>query len=60
MCVGCSLQEDYRRAVDEYDEKVFHSFRLMLREVANVYVSSGGECVDVGRVWMCGECVGVG
>ena len=37
--MGCSLQEDYRRAVDEYDEKVFHSFRLMLREVANVYVS---------------------
>ena len=25
--------------MDEYDEKVFHSFRLILREVANVYVS---------------------
>ena len=28
--------------MDEYDEKVFHSFRLILREVANVYVSVHG------------------
>lgn len=38
LCV-CVLQDDYRRGVDEYDEKVFVSFKLILRELRNIYVS---------------------
>ncbi len=34
----CS-QDDYRRAVKEYDEKVFVGFKVMLRELRNIYVS---------------------
>ena len=32
-------QEDYRRAVEEFDEKAFCGFRLICREVRNIYVS---------------------
>ena len=38
LCV-CVSQDDYRRGVDEYDEKVFVSFKLILRELRNIYVS---------------------
>lgn len=34
------FQDDYRRSVNEYDEKVFLSFKLMLRELRNIYVSN--------------------
>lgn len=30
--------KDYRRAVNEYDEKVFFSFKLILTELRNIYV----------------------
>lgn len=30
--------DDYRRSINEYDEKVFLSFRLILRELRNIYV----------------------
>lgn len=33
------LQDDYRRAINEYDEKVFLSFKIMLMEMRNIYVS---------------------
>ena len=29
---------DYRRAIDEYDEKLFHNYRLILLEVQNTYL----------------------
>ena len=32
-------KDDYQRAVDEYDQKVFVSFKLILRELRNIYVS---------------------
>ena len=39
MCYVCVSQDDYRRGVNEYDEKVFVSFKLILRELRNIYVS---------------------
>ena len=49
---GFVFQDDYRRGVDEYDEKVFVSFKLILRELRNIYVS--GICfmqsVTVGQI----------
>ena len=33
------MQDDYKRAIDEYDEKVFLSFKMVLREIRNIYVS---------------------
>eukprot|EP00731_Ephydatia_muelleri_P034780 Em0076g13a len=30
--------EDYRRAVEEFDEKAFCGFRLICREVRNIYI----------------------
>ena len=32
-------QDDYRQALDEYDQKVFHNFRVILQELRNTYVS---------------------
>ena len=39
MLYVCVSQDDYRRGVNEYDEKVFVSFKLILRELRNIYVS---------------------
>ena len=39
VCYVCVSQDDYRRGVNEYDEKVFVSFKLILRELRNIYVS---------------------
>lgn len=39
LVFGFVSQDDYRRGVDEYDEKVFVSFKLILRELRNIYVS---------------------
>jgi proteasome activator subunit 3 (PA28 gamma) len=30
--------EDYRQAVDEYDQKVFHNLRVILQELRNTYL----------------------
>lgn len=50
VCVSvyvCFLQDDYRRAINEYDEKVFLSFKMVLRELRNIYVSYVEEDIVV-------------
>ena len=36
-CVNC-LQDDYRKAVEEYDEKIYFSLKLICVELRNTYV----------------------
>ena len=36
-CVDC-LQDDYRKAVEEYDEKIYFSLKLICVELRNTYV----------------------
>ena len=40
-------QQDYQRAVDEYDQRVFINFRLMLKELRSIYVSDLSHVFDV-------------
>jgi proteasome activator subunit 3 (PA28 gamma) len=37
-CAKYPFLDDYQRAVDEYDQKVFISFKLILRELRNIYI----------------------
>ena len=39
ILVLSSRKADYRRSVNEYDEKVFFSFKLIVMELRNMYVS---------------------
>ena len=36
--VLCCLQDDYRKAVEEYDEKIYFSLKLICVELRNTYV----------------------
>ena len=34
----CCLQDDYRKAIEEYDEKIYFSLKLICVELRNTYV----------------------
>lgn len=53
------LQQDYRRALTEYDEKVFLSFKLILTEVRNIYVRWFSEIVTnlTDYEWILIDCI---
>lgn len=37
------VQDDYKRGIREYDEKVYFSFKLILQEIRNIYVRESDQ-----------------